>query len=190
MGDIGIVALQGDVREHARILDALGASTREVRVPTDLEGLDGLVLPGGESTTMARLAERFGMVEPLRETIAAGVPTFGTCAGMIFLAAGVSEGSQLQLGVLDITVRRNAFGRQNDSFESNLRIEGLDDPFHAVFIRGPWVERVGAKVQVMAEVEGHPVLVREGSIVAASFHPELTADTRVHRMALNLMGAG
>jgi 5'-phosphate synthase pdxT subunit len=188
VGDIGVVALQGDVREHAQLLRSLGWSPREVRQPVDLDGLDGLVLPGGESTTIARLADRFGLVEPLREAIHGGLPTFGTCAGMIFLASGVTEGSQLLLRVLDATVQRNAFGRQNDSFEVDLDVKGLDAPFHAVFIRAPWVERVGNDVEVLAEVDGHPVLVREGNVVAAAFHPELTGDARIHKMALS-MGA-
>lgn len=185
MAEIGIVALQGDVREHAQLVQSLGSTTREVRLPEDLRGLDGLVLPGGESTTIARLAERFGLVEPLRDAIKGGLPTFGTCAGMIFLASEVTEGTQLLLRVLDTTVQRNAFGRQNDSFEAELDVKGLDAPFHAVFIRAPWVERVGEEVEVLAEVEGHPVLVRQGAIVAAAFHPELTGDPRIHKMALS-----
>ena len=188
MGDIGIVALQGDVREHAHLIRSLGWNAREVRRPADLLELDGLVFPGGESTTIARLADRFGLVEPLRDAIGGGLPTFGTCAGMIFLAAAVTEGSQLLLGVLDVTVQRNAFGRQNDSFEAELDVKGFDVPFHAVFIRAPWVERTGDDVEVLAQVAGHPVLVRDGNIVAAAFHPELTGDPRIHKMALS-MGA-
>ena len=188
VGDIGIVALQGDVREHAHLIRSLGWNAREVRRPADLLELDGLVFPGGESTTIARLADRFGLVEPLRDAIGGGLPTFGTCAGMIFLAAAVTEGSQLLLGVLDVTVQRNAFGRQNDSFEAELDVKGFDVPFHAVFIRAPWVERTGDDVEVLAQVAGHPVLVRDGNIVAAAFHPELTGDPRIHKMALS-MGA-
>jgi len=188
VGDIGVVALQGDVREHAFVIRSLGWSPREVRQPADLRGLDGLVFPGGESTTIARLADRFGLVEPLREAIGGGLPTFGTCAGMIFLASGVTTGSQLLLGVLDVTVQRNAFGRQNDSFEVQLDVKGFDAPFHAVFIRAPWVEHVGKGVEVLAEIDGHPVLVRDGNVVAAAFHPELTEDPRIHKMALS-MGA-
>jgi 5'-phosphate synthase pdxT subunit len=188
VGEIGIVALQGDVREHAHLVRTLGWTPREVRQPDDLRGLDGLVFPGGESTTIARLADRFGLVEPLREAIGGGLPTLGTCAGLIFLSSEVTEGSQVLLGVLDVTVQRNAFGRQNDSFEAEVDVKGFDTPFHAVFIRAPWVERVGPHVEVLAEVEGHPVLVRDGSIVAAAFHPELTGDSRVHKMALS-MGA-
>jgi len=188
VGDIGVVALQGDVREHAYLVRFLGWGAREVRQPADLRGLDGLVLPGGESTTIARLADRFGLVEPLREAIGGGLPTFGTCAGMIFLASGVTSGSQMLLGVLDVTVQRNAFGRQNDSFEAELDVKGFDVPFHGVFIRAPWVERIGKSVEVLAEIEGHPVLVRDGNVVAAAFHPELTGDPRLHKMALS-MGA-
>jgi len=188
VGDIGIVALQGDIREHALLIRSLGSNPIEVRRPADLTGLEGLVLPGGESTTIARLADRFGLVEPLREAIRGGLPTFGTCAGMIFLASAVAQGSQRLLGVLDVTVQRNAFGRQNDSFETELDVKGFDAPFHAVFIRAPWVERAGKDVEVLAEVDGHPVLVRDGNIVAAAFHPELTGDPRIHKMALS-MGA-
>jgi len=186
--EIGIVALQGDVREHAHLVRSLGWKPHQVRLPEDLRDLDGLIFPGGESTTIARLADRFGLVEPLRQAITGGLPTFGTCAGMIFLASEVAESSQLVLGVLDATVQRNAFGRQNDSFEADLDVKGFDEPFHAVFIRAPWFGRVGKEVEVLAELDGHPVLVRQGTIVAAAFHPELTGDSRLHKMALS-MGA-
>jgi 5'-phosphate synthase pdxT subunit len=189
VSDIGIVALQGDVREHARMVESLGHSPREVRLPEDLDGIAGLILPGGESTTIARLADRYGLMAPLRDAIVAGLPTFGTCAGMILLSSGTVEGRQEQLGVLDVVVRRNAFGRQNDSFEVDLEIDGLEEPFHAVFIRAPWVERMAPGVRVLAEVGGHPVLVQNGSVVAGAFHPELTGDPRLHKMALNLAGA-
>jgi len=189
VGDIGIVALQGDVREHAQLITSMGVSVREVRLPDDLEGLAGLVVPGGESTTVARLADRFGLIEPLRRAIEEGIPTFGTCAGMIFLSSGVAEGTQIQLGVLDVVVRRNAFGRQNDSFEADLDVKGFEETFHAVFIRAPWVEHLGEDIEVLAEIGGHPVLVRHGNVVASAFHPELTGDPRVHMMALNLTGA-
>ncbi|GBD84490.1 glutamine amidotransferase subunit PdxT [bacterium BMS3Abin02] len=190
MSDIGILALQGDVREHARMIGTLGYSTREVRRPDDLEGLSGLVLPGGESTTIGRLSERFGLLGPLREVIGAGLPTLGTCAGMIFLASGVTEGEQQQLGVVDAVVHRNAFGRQNDSFEADVEVRGLVRPFHAVFIRAPWVEHLGPNVEVLADVGGHPVLIRSGNVVAGAFHPELTGDARIHEMALSGIGAG
>jgi len=190
VSQVGILALQGDVREHVRMVASLGYETREVRRPADLEGLEGLVLPGGESTTIGRLSQRYGLVEPLREAIAGGLPTLGTCAGMILLASGVAEGEQLQLGVLDAVVRRNAFGRQNDSFEVDLEVKGLVQPFHAVFIRAPWAEYLGPEVEVLAEIGGHPVLIRSGHMVAGSFHPELTGDARIHKMALSGMGAG
>jgi pyridoxal 5'-phosphate synthase pdxT subunit len=189
VGEIGVVALQGDVREHTRMIASLGEQVREVRRSRDLDGLAGLVIPGGESTTIARLAERFDLIEPLRRAIRGGLPTFGTCAGMIFLSSGVSKGGQLQLGVLDAVIRRNAFGRQNDSFEADLDVKGLDEPFHAVFIRAPWAEHLGTTVEVLAEVDGHPVLVRDANVVASAFHPELTGDPRVHMMALSLTGA-
>jgi len=182
---VGVLALQGDVREHVRALTALGVEAGPVKSHEQIESIDGLVVPGGESTTIGRLAERFGLIDPLRRRIQEGMAVFGTCAGMIFLAAGVTEGTQPQLGVLDIVVRRNAFGRQNDSFEADIPIRGLDEPFHAVFIRAPWVEKTGSGVEVLASVDEHPVMVRQGHIYAASFHPELTDDDRVHRMFLD-----
>lgn len=190
MPQVGILALQGDVREHSGLITSLGYATREVRRPGDLDGLAGLVLPGGESTTIGRLAERYGLIGPLRDAINGGLPTFGTCAGMILLASGVIGGHQSLLGVVDAVVRRNAFGRQNDSHEVDLEVKGLAQPFHAVFIRAPWVEDVGPDVDVLAEAEGHPVLIRSGNVVAAAFHPELTGDARIHKMALNGTGVG
>lgn len=181
----GVLALQGDVREHAAVLRRLGAEVVEVRLPEDLTGLDALVIPGGESTTIGRLAERYHLVEPLREAIGAGLPTLGTCAGMIFLASGTTgERPQVQLGVLDAVVARNAFGRQVASFEADLEVRGLDEPLRAVFIRAPWVERIGPGVEVLAEVEGRPVMVRQGTVLATSFHPELAGDDRVHTLLL------
>jgi 5'-phosphate synthase pdxT subunit len=184
---VGVLALQGDFREHSRALKALGAEVTEIRLPSDLEGIDGIVLPGGESTTIGRLAVRFGLIEPLRAAIVAGLPTYGTCAGMIFASISLTEGEQPLLGVLDVMVQRNAFGRQNESFETQLDIEGFDDPFHAVFIRAPWVAKVGDSVDVLATVRDHPVMVRQGNIIATSFHPELTDDLRIHRMLLELI---
>jgi 5'-phosphate synthase pdxT subunit len=181
---VGVLALQGGVREHARAVEAIGASWTPVRRPDDLAELDALVIPGGESTTIGRLAGLYHLVDPLREAIAGGLPTFGTCAGMIFLAEGTTGEDQTQLGVLDIIVERNAFGRQNESFEADLEIEGLDRPFPAVFIRAPWVAKVGGGVQVLATVDDHPVMVRQGNIIATSFHPELTGDVRLHTMVL------
>jgi 5'-phosphate synthase pdxT subunit len=184
VANVGVLALQGGVREHARAVETAGGSWRPVRRPVDLAGLDALIVPGGESTTIGRLANIYGLVAPLREMIAAGLPTLGTCAGMIFLAAGTTGGNQTQLGALDIIVERNAFGRQNESFEADLDVYGLDRPFPAVFIRAPWVAKVGGGVEVLATVDDHPVMVRQGNIVATSFHPELTGDVRIHTMAL------
>jgi 5'-phosphate synthase pdxT subunit len=182
---VGVLALQGDVREHLAILTSMGVAAAPVRTAEDLDDVDGLVIPGGESTTIGRLAERFGMMDPLRRRISAGLPTFGTCAGMIFLATSLTEGSQPLLGVLDAVVQRNAFGRQNDSFEADLEVVGLDAPFHAVFIRAPWVEKTGTGVEILARVNDHPVMVRQGRILAGSFHPELTGDDRIHRLFLD-----
>ena len=184
----GVLALQGDFREHAAALAAAGAEAVEVRAPADLAGLDALVLPGGESTTIGSLAERFGLMEPMRAAIRAGLPTLGTCAGMILLAAGTTGSPQPLLGVLDVVVERNAFGRQVDSFETDLPVAGLAEPVRAVFIRAPWVSRVGPGVEVLASVDGHPVMVRQGRVLGAAFHPELTGDVRVHRLLLELAG--
>ncbi len=186
---IGVFALQGDVREHLQTLAVLGADAFPVRRPAELERCDGLVLPGGESTTMAKLARTFELLEPLRKRVAEGMPTFGTCAGMILLADQIEDGAagQETVGGLDVTVRRNAFGRQVDSFEADLAFRGLGEPVHAVFIRAPWVERTGPEVEVLAETEGHPVAVRQGHLLATSFHPEVDGDGRVHRLFLELV---
>ncbi|MBZ5733804.1 pyridoxal 5'-phosphate synthase glutaminase subunit PdxT [Nocardioides sp. TRM66260-LWL] len=195
---IGVLALQGDVREHLRHLDALGVATLAVRRVEELERCDGLVLPGGESTTIVRLARIFGLLEPLRAAIAAGLPVLGTCAGMILLADRVLDGEpgQETLGGLDVTVRRNAFGRQVDSFEGPVRMVGLDEPVHGIFIRAPWVEEAGPDVEVLARVEGEAlagaadgriVAVRAGHLLATSFHPEVGDDLRVHRLLLDLV---
>ena len=171
---VGVLALQGGFEAHSKILRSLGAEVREVRVPADLEGLDGLVMPGGESTTMTLGVEREGLAEPLR-AFARERPVFGTCAGMIML-------DRDHLGVLDIRTERNAFGRQVRSFESDLEV--LGEPLHAVFIRAPWVAEAGDDVEVLAEVDGHPVAVRQGHVLAVAFHPELTGDTRLHERFL------
>ena len=188
---IGVLALQGDVREHRRALESCGASTEAVRRPEELERVDALVIPGGESTTMVKLAQHFELLEPLRARIAAGLPAFGTCAGMILLADEIVDGIEGQetIGGLDITVRRNAFGRQVDSFEEDLPFTGLADPIHAVFIRAPWVERVGERVEVLASAAGHPVAVRQGHLLATSFHPEVGGDARVHGVFVDLVAA-
>jgi 5'-phosphate synthase pdxT subunit len=187
MTTIGVLALQGDVREHLAILDSLGVNPLPVKKPEQLEAIEALVIPGGESTTIGKMAVRFGLLEPLRSAITDGLPVYGTCAGMILLSGSITEGDQPLLGVLDIVVRRNAFGRQNESFEEDLDIDGLDSPFHAVFIRAPWVEKVGSDVEVLASVGEHPVMVRQDRLLATSFHPELTGDGRIHEMLLELI---
>lgn len=183
---IGVLALQGDVREHVRMVAELGVPTREVRKATDLDGLAGLIIPGGESTTIGKLATMYGLVDPIRQAISDGLAVYGTCAGMILLAESISEGSQPLLGGLDITVRRNAFGNQNDSFEADLDVTGLIEPFRAVFIRAPWVDRIGEDVEILATWNDHPVMVRQGRLMASAFHPELTDDTRVHHQFISL----
>lgn len=184
---VGVLALQGDFREHARMVAASGGTPREVRTPADLEDIDALIIPGGESTTIGRLASLYGMVEPLRSRISDGLPTLGTCAGMIFLASEVTEGDQPLLGALDMVVERNAFGRQNESFECDLAVEGWEDAFPAVFIRAPVVDRTAPDINVLAAHDGRPVLVRKDHVMACSFHPELTGDDRVHRMLIDLV---
>ena len=179
---IGVLALQGDFEAHARVLTELGAEPRIVRVPADLDGLDGLVMPGGESTTMSLGVEREGLAEPLRDLVRAGTPVLGTCAGMVML-------DREHLGLLDLTARRNAFGRQIRSFEADLDVQGLGE-LRAVFIRAPWVEEHGAEVEVLAEVDGHPVAVRQGNVLAVAFHPELTGETRLHAWLLERAGVG
>jgi len=179
---VGVLGLQGDVALHLATLTAVGARTRTVRRPEELVGLDGIVLPGGESTAIDRLARRFGLREPLVAALRAGLPAYGSCAGMIMLADALVDGlpDQQTFGGLDVTVRRNAFGRQVDSFETELAVAGIEAPVHAVFIRAPWVERVGPSVEVLATAADHPVAVRQGALLATSFHPEATGDTRVH----------
>ena len=187
---IGVLALQGDVREHVRALEVSGASTSLVRRPGELARLDGIVLPGGESTTIAKLAVIFDLMEPLREAIRAGLPAYGSCAGMILLADRLEDGvpGQPTIGGLDVCVRRNAFGRQVDSFEGPVEIAGIPGPpLHAVFIRAPWVESVGPDVQVLGWADGRIVAVRHGDLLATSFHPELTGDPRVHELFVSVV---
>jgi 5'-phosphate synthase pdxT subunit len=191
---VGVFALQGDVREHLHLLASIGVRGVAVRRPSELDHCDALVLPGGESTTMAKLARTFGLDDPIRKRIADGMPTLGTCAGMILLADHIEDGAagQETFGGLDVTVRRNAFGRQVDSFEGDLDFEGLDEPVHAVFIRAPWVERVGDDVEVLARVAdgaaaGRIVAVRQRHLLATSFHPEVNGDPRVHRLLVDLI---
>ncbi|HEX5018649.1 MAG TPA: pyridoxal 5'-phosphate synthase glutaminase subunit PdxT [Actinomycetes bacterium] len=196
---IGVLALQGDVREHEHVLASCGARTARVRTVEDLGGVEALVIPGGESTTMSKLAVDFGLIEPLRKARASGMPMYGSCAGMIMLADRL-EGArpdQQTIGGIDMTVRRNAFGRQVDSFEADLAMPALPaghDPVHAVFIRAPWVESVGDGVEVLGRVEAGPaagriVAVRQGPLVATSFHPELTGDHRVHEYFVDVVRA-
>ncbi|GGS35422.1 pyridoxal 5'-phosphate synthase glutaminase subunit PdxT [Streptomyces griseoviridis] len=189
---IGVLALQGDVREHLVALAAADAVARPVRRPGELDGVDGLVIPGGESTTISKLAVLFGMMEPLRARVRAGLPVYGTCAGLIMLADKILDprSGQETIGGIDMIVRRNAFGRQNESFEAAVDIEGVEgDPVEGVFIRAPWVESVGAGTEVLAEHEGHIVAVRQGNALATSFHPELTGDHRVHRLFTDMVRA-
>ncbi|GAB3879400.1 pyridoxal 5'-phosphate synthase glutaminase subunit PdxT [Kibdelosporangium lantanae] len=198
---VGVLALQGDVREHAAALAGCDVQVRPVRRVSELDGLHGIVLPGGESTTMSRLLETFELLVPLRAMIADGLPAYGSCAGMIMLASKVLDGrpDQHQLGGIDMIVRRNAFGRQVDSFEADLDFAGVDDgPLHAVFIRAPWVESVGPEVDVLATVPDTPaagaaagriVAVRQQSVLATAFHPELTGDGRVHRLFTQMVRA-
>jgi pyridoxal 5'-phosphate synthase pdxT subunit len=195
---IGVLALQGDVREHLAAVTASGATAVPVRRAAELDAVDGLVLPGGESTTIDKLLRAFDLDGPIRDRLAAGMPAYGSCAGMILLADRIEGGidGQRTLGGLDVTVRRNAFGRQVDSFETDLRIEGIPesgtDPVHAVFIRAPWVQEVGPAATALARVESGPaagriVAVRQGSLLATSFHPEVTGDTRVHRLFVEMV---
>ena len=189
---IGVLALQGDVREHLIALASADAVARPVRRPEELAEVDGLVIPGGESTTISKLAALFGLMEPLRERIAAGMPVYGTCAGLIMLADKILDprSGQETFGGIDMIVRRNAFGRQNESFEAGVTVTGVEDgPVEGVFIRAPWVESVGAQVEVLAEHGGHIVAVRQGNALATSFHPELTGDHRLHGLFVDMVRA-
>ncbi len=189
---IGVLALQGAFAAHARVLTDLGAEAVEVRRPDQLDGVDGLVMPGGESTTMSMLLESSGLFDPLAKRLADGLPVLGTCAGMILLAVEVVDGrpDQRSFGAIDLTVRRNAYGRQVDSFETDLDVPELGpSPFHAVFIRAPGVDRVGPDVDVLASWEDRPVLARQGPVTVAAFHPELSGDARIHSRFLEEVGA-
>jgi pyridoxal 5'-phosphate synthase pdxT subunit len=193
---VGVLALQGDFREHLAVLGSLGTEAVEVRTPAELEAVDALVIPGGESTTIGRLATIFGLIDPLRRRIEDGMPVLGTCAGLIFLAAATTGRPQPLLGVLDVVVERNAFGRQVDSFEADLTVSApgirWERPLHAVFIRAPLVDKAGEGVEILAAVEGddgrsRPVFVKQGNILALSFHPEIAGESRVHEMMLELI---
>lgn len=196
MTAIGVLALQGDVREHLHALQRLGVRAMPVRRVSELDACDGLVIPGGESTTMAKLARTFELIEPLRIRIKEGLPCLGTCAGMILLAERIVDGipGQETFGGLDVTVRRNAFGRQVDSFEGDLLMDGIDGPVHGVFIRAPWVEEAGPGVEVLARVAAGPaadriIAVRQGPLLATAFHPEVGSDNRIHQMFVDLVRA-
>lgn len=189
---IGVLALQGDVREHLAALNAVGADSVPVRRHAELDAVDALLIPGGESTTMSHLLRELELIEPLRARLAGGMPAYGSCAGMILLAseiidAGAQGRAAVPLSGIDMTVRRNAFGRQVDSFEGDVDFAGLDDPVHAVFIRAPWVERIGPGVEVLAQAAGHPVAVRQEAVLATSFHPEVTGDRRIHRLFVDIV---
>lgn len=189
---IGVLALQGDTREHLAALREAGATVSTVRRQSELDAVDALVIPGGESTTMSLLLREFGLLDPLRRRLADGMPAYGSCAGMILLASEILDAGEpgreaSPLGAIDMTVRRNAFGRQVDSFEEDIDVRGLDGPVHAVFIRAPWVERVGPDVEVLARAGQHIVAVRQGRVLATAFHPEVTGDRRVHTLFVDLV---
>ena len=189
---VGILSLQGDVREHSAALESAGATPVEVRYEQELFDVDALILPGGESTTIGKLLDRFALLEPLKERALSGMPLYGTCAGAILLARDITgdQDAPHRLGLMSITVRRNAYGRQVDSFETDLQIDGVGEPFRAVFIRAPSIEEVGDGVEVLASHRGAPVLVREGNLLASTFHPEMTGDNRVHELFLEMLKTG
>ena len=189
---VGVLALQGDTREHLAALRDAGARASTVRRRSELDAIDALVIPGGESTAMSLLLREFDLLEPLRGRLADGMPAYGSCAGMILLASEILDAGEpgreaSALGAIDMTVRRNAFGRQVDSFEGDIDFRGLDGPVHAVFIRAPWVERVGPQVEVLARAGDHIVAVRQGPVLATAFHPEITGDRRVHKLFVDLV---
>ena len=185
---IGVLGLQGDVREHLRSCEAAGATPMVVKRPEQISSIDGLIIPGGESTTIGKLLHRFELLEPLGQAVAAGLPLYGTCAGMILMAATVTgdEDARSRLGLMDIVVTRNAYGRQIDSFEADIVVEGFDGSLRAVFIRAPAVESVGTGVEVLARCDGRPVLVRQEHMLASSFHPEMSGDPRVHELFVDM----
>ena len=180
---VGILALQGDFREHGRVVASLGATPLEVRTLDELAGVDALIIPGGESTTIGKLARAYGLVEPIRDRAGGGMPMLGTCAGMIVMARRV-EGGEPLLDLVDVTVQRNAYGRQVESFEADVEVRGIPEPVRGVFIRAPQVDDVGPEVEVLAHHEGRPVVARQGNLVVASFHPELVGETRLHQYLL------
>jgi 5'-phosphate synthase pdxT subunit len=181
---IGVLGLQGDVREHCGLIEAAGATAVVVRHSDEIAGVDAVILPGGESTTIGKLLDRYGLLEPLRERAGSGTPVYGTCAGAILLASEIvgAEDAPHRLGLMDVAIERNAYGRQVDSFEADLAVAGMDEPFPAVFIRAPVIERVGNDVEVLAVCEDRPVLVRQGNMLASTFHPEIAGDRRIHEL--------
>ena len=185
---IGVLGLQGDVREHVRALELAGATPVVVRRADEVAEVDGLILPGGESTTIGKLLDRFGLLAPIAERAGGGMPLYGTCAGMILMASEIvgPQGAPWRLGVMDVSVRRNGYGRQTESFETDLDVGSLEEPFRGVFIRAPVVERVGQGVEVLATWDGRPVLVRQGRMLASSFHPEMTGDARIHALFVSM----
>jgi pyridoxal 5'-phosphate synthase pdxT subunit len=187
---VGVLGLQGDTREHLQALESAGATAVTVKTPMELDGVDALVLPGGESTTIGKLLARFDLLEPLKKRTQKGMPLYGTCAGLILMASEIvgEQDAPHRLGVMDVAVRRNAYGRQVDSFEAHLDVDGLTEPFTAVFIRAPLIERFGEGVEVLASCDGAPVLVRQGHLMASSFHPEMTGDARLHQMFVDDIG--
>jgi pyridoxal 5'-phosphate synthase pdxT subunit len=189
---VGVLALQGDVREHEEALESAGATPVSVKRPDQLDGVDALVLPGGESTTIGKLLARFELLEPIRRRVQGGMPLFGTCAGLITMSRAVSgdEPAPHRLEIMDITVRRNAYGRQVDSFETDIGVWGIDEPLRVAFIRAPAIERVGRDVEVLARHDGQPVLVRQGRLLGSTFHPEITGERRVHELFLDYAGGG
>ena len=185
---IGVLALQGDYETHQKVLEGLGVRAPLVRTQQELESVDGLVIPGGESTTIGKMMDRHGLLEPLRERAASGMPTFGTCAGMILMARDIRDSEQLRLGLMDIEVSRNAFGRQIESFEADIPVQGAGpNPVRGVFIRAPYVSRKGTSVENLAEFDGKIVVVREGNLLASAFHPELTDDSRLHALFVQMV---
>lgn len=185
---IGVLDLQGAVREHLALVKEAGAEARPVKTIAHLEGLDGLIIPGGESTVIGKLMVKYGFVDAIKQAASQGLPIYGTCAGLIVLAKRITEGTQPLLGLMDIEVRRNAFGRQLESFEDDFPIKGIEgEPFHGVFIRAPWIESVSDDVTVLAECRGHIVMARQGNLLGGAFHPELTNDTRVHQYFLDIV---
>jgi pyridoxal 5'-phosphate synthase pdxT subunit len=186
---VGVLALQGDVREHARALDAVGVVPVAVKTLHELDSVDGLIVPGGESTTIGKLLDRFDLLGPLNERVAEGMPVYGTCAGLILMARNVvgTQDAPHRIGALDVDVQRNGYGRQTESFEADVAIEGLDEPFRAVFIRAPVIERSGDDVSVIASCDDRPVLVKQGHLLASSFHPEMTGDRRIHELFVDMV---